>query len=133
MGMMNVNAETYSPIREARRILRLLTTEYELKLPQGVINDDEIQLTSEQETIYFPIPFKETETTAALKALEASLASQLARLRYGPTFSGKVQIKLEKVAGFLFSTYLATIDGFSKFDSEAKKRLKDTDLLQAQS
>ncbi len=41
-------------------------------------------------------------------------------------------IDLQRVACFLFSTYLATINGHDKFDPLAKKLIKDTDLLQAQ-
>ncbi|KAI9654485.1 MAG: hypothetical protein M1821_006575 [Bathelium mastoideum] len=83
-------------------------------------------------TPYFPCPLKETEAVSALKAVEGGLAAQIWRFRTGQT-SGKITVGLEKSTCFLFSAYIATLDGLSKGDPAVKAKLKDTDLLQAQS
>ena len=121
----------YVPTQEARRILDQLIRRHDLKL--GQIRFDNVTFTSQSEDIYFPIPFKETETSAALKAIEAGLVAELSRIRYDSTTLPKITIQLEKVACFMFATYIASIDGYRKLDPRAKTRLKDTDLLKAQS
>jgi hypothetical protein len=61
---------TYSPKAEAQRILDLrLQLRQEFQLPDGA--EDKVkgfEFTTEKDQVYFPIPFAETETTAALKA-----------------------------------------------------------------
>lgn len=73
---------------------------------------------------YFPIPFKETETTAALKALEASVAATLGDLKSGSDTKRLINIDLEKTTAFLFQAYLATVGGKGKLDDGVKKLLK---------
>jgi hypothetical protein len=131
MNGINGHIHKYVPTQEARRILEKITSSYDLKL--GNIRFDNVTFTSQSEDIYFPIPFKETETSAALKAIEAGLVAEFSRIRYGSSTAPKITIQLEKVACFMFATYIATIDGFRKLDPKAKMRLKDTDLLKAQS
>ncbi|KFY18622.1 hypothetical protein V491_04745 [Pseudogymnoascus sp. VKM F-3775] len=105
----------------------------ELNLPGGLESlAKNVEFTSERDMIYFPIPFKETETTAALKGVEALVASALADLKYGKQ-SRKIEIDLEQTTCFLFQTYLSTIDGMGKYDAGIKAKLKNTDLLEAQS
>ncbi|KAI4954470.1 hypothetical protein J4E91_002183 [Alternaria rosae] len=81
---------------------------------------------------YFPSPLKQTEAISALKAVEAGVASAIANLQDAQKPRG-IAVDLERATAFLFSTYLATVGGFDKSDPRAKKLLKDTDLLQAQS
>ncbi|KAH6875697.1 CoA-transferase family III domain-containing protein [Alternaria rosae] len=81
---------------------------------------------------YFPSPLKQTEAISALKAVEAGVASAIANLQDAQKPRG-IAVDLERATAFLFSTYLATVGGFDKSDLRAKKLLKDTDLLQAQS
>jgi hypothetical protein len=131
MNGANGHLPQYKPTQEAQRILDQLTSCHDVKLDNIKFNN--ITFTSQSEEIYFPIPFKETETSAALKAVEAGLVAELSRMRYGTATSPKITIQLEKVACFLFATYIASIDGYRKLDPKAKMRLKDTDLLKAQS
>lgn len=116
---------TYSPKVETKRIFNLL---YKLKdklnLP-GNLGElaETLEFTSEKDTIYFPIPFKETETTAALKGVEALVVTALANLKYQEQ-SRKIEISLEQTTCFLFQTYLSTIDGLGKYDTGIKAKLK---------
>ncbi|KLU93150.1 hypothetical protein MAPG_12088, partial [Magnaporthiopsis poae ATCC 64411] len=131
----------YSSTREARVILnRILST---VSLPpevEGIARA--ARFVSSRDLPYFPIPLKETELGAALKAIEGSLASALAKTRDGPppptalengSSSSKVTVSLERTTAFLFQTYLSSVGGMSKLDPDVKKILKDTDLLKAQS
>lgn len=128
---VNGHSQQYKATQEARRILDQIKSSHDLKLDD--IDFGNVTFTSQSEDIYFPIPFKETETSAALKAIEAGIITELSRIRYGTSTLPKITIQLEKVACFMFATYIASIDGYRKLDSKAKMRLKDTDLLQAQS
>ena len=83
-------------------------------------------------TPYFPCPLKETEAVSALKAVEGGLAAAIWKLRSGIR-PNRIIVDLEKATCFLFSAYIATIDGLHKGDPAVKGKLKDTDLLQAQS
>lgn len=83
-----------------------------------------VQFTSENiGTPDFPCPFKETEATGALKAVEAGVASAIAGLALGEKERSAV-VDLERASCFLFSTYLATVGGFDKANPEAKTLLK---------
>ncbi|KAH8669606.1 CoA-transferase family III domain-containing protein [Tricladium varicosporioides] len=127
-------APAYSPVFEARRIFQLLCGKGDLLgLPTRVQEiKDNIIIESQHDRIYFPIPFKETETAAALKAVEGAVASALADLKFGEK-DREVKVDLERATCFLFQAYLATVDGLGKLDKGVKAKLKDTDLLQAQS
>lgn len=92
-----------------------------------------VKFVSDYDHVYFPIPFKETETAAALKAVEGSVACLLADLRYGKQEERVLSVSLEKTTNFLFQAYLATVDGLGKLDPAIKTKLKDTDYLRAQS
>jgi hypothetical protein len=117
--------EVYSPKKEAARIFDLLCAlKEELSLPGDLeVLAKNVEFTSEKDMIYFPIPFKETETTAALKGIEALVASALANLKYGEQ-ARKIEINLEHTTCFLFQTYLSTIDGLGKYDAGIKAKLK---------
>jgi hypothetical protein len=119
---------TYSPKAEAQRILDLLLQlKQELQLPDGVEDKvKDFEFTTEKDQVYFPIPFKETETTAALKAVEALVASSIADLRFGKR-QRHIEVNLEQTTCFLFQTYLATIDGLGKYSPGVKSKLKGKD------
>ena len=74
-------------------------------------------------TPVFPCPFKETEATGALKAVEAGVASAIANLALGQQ-ERKATVDLERASCFLFSTYLATVGGYDKGNPKSKALLK---------
>ncbi|RMJ22229.1 CAIB BAIF family enzyme [Aspergillus sp. HF37] len=126
----------YSPVREAGRIFSLLCDQADrFDLPPGVAGGkDGVSFYSSHDEIYFPIPFKETETLAALKGVEGSVAAAIADLRYGKSRQKRnVKVNLERATAFGCQAYMAKVDGLSKLDPGVKSKLKDTDLLQAQS
>jgi len=126
---------TYSPLLEAQRILQYLCQQAGcLGLPESLQEvAAKVKFVTDYDHVYFPIPFKETETAAALKAVEGSLACLLADLRYGKQEDRVLSVSLEKTTNFLFQAYLATVDGLGKLDPAIKAKLKDTDYLRAQS
>jgi len=125
---------TYSPLLEAQRILQFLCQQSKtLGLPDSIQDIAlEVKFVSDYDQVYFPIPVKETETVAALKALEGSVACLLADLKDGKQ-KRALSVSLEKTTNFLFQAYLATVDGLGKLDPAIKAKLKDTDYLRAQS
>ncbi|KAE8152154.1 CoA-transferase family III domain-containing protein [Aspergillus avenaceus] len=124
----------YSPVQEAGRIFSFLCDQAErLSFPSEVVsNKDAVSFNSSHDQVYYPIPFKETETLAALKGVEGSVAAAIANLRYGAQ-KRSVKVNLERATAFGCQAYMAKVDGLSKLDPEVKKKLKDTDLLAAQS
>ncbi|KAI0007516.1 CoA-transferase family III [Xylariaceae sp. FL0662B] len=142
MASHNLEYSDYKPADEAEKILTSLYHRLsrakggENALPRVAMQDKHlVTFVDHNRRPYFPIPFKETETTAALKAIEGRMASTIADERY-PLKNDrkrKVKIDLEKTTAFLFQTYLTTVDGHGKLSPEAEKYLKDTDLKRAQS
>lgn len=122
---MTQHSTSYSPTREAGRIFKFLFDQAnQLNLPSATVKlKDRVNFSSSTDEIYFPIPFKETETMAALKAVEACVAAALADVRYGHQ-DRKIQISLEKATCFGFQAYLATLDGFGKLAPGVKSKLK---------
>jgi hypothetical protein len=74
---------------------------------------------------YFPSPLKQTEAISALKAIEAAIAASIADLKTTVP-ARRVNVDLERASAFLFSTYLATVDGMDKAHPKVKKHLKGT-------
>lgn len=107
--------------------------------PTTLIPDDARQLAqnvtfdgiSSPDQLELACPFKQCETITALKAVEASVANALGKLRYG--YDQKVHIDMGHATLFLLMAYVASVDGMTKLDPNVKSKLKDTDLLQAQS
>ncbi|KAF7552342.1 hypothetical protein G7Z17_g4378 [Cylindrodendrum hubeiense] len=133
---MTVNkTDSYSSLTETSRILKLLCDQVDsVSLPPAVHDlVPQVKFTATRDSPYFPIPFKETETGAALKAIEGGLACLLADLKDGETKKRKIVVDLEKTTAFLCQAYMATVGGLGKLDPSVKTLLKDTDLLQAQS
>lgn len=116
---------TYSPKAEARRIMDLLLQlKEELQLPEDVEDKvKNLEFTAQKDQVYFPIPVKETETAAALKAIEGLVAGSIADLRWGQR-ERHIEINLEQTTCFLFQTYLSTIDGLGKYSPGVKNKLK---------
>ncbi|PKS05382.1 hypothetical protein jhhlp_008757 [Lomentospora prolificans] len=131
------NNADYSSVQETKRLLQMICNRFsneELSLPKAVLeNLQNVVFTARRDLPYFPIPFKETETTAALKAVEGSVASCLVDLKAQAARKAAITVNLEKTTAFLFQTYLATVGGYGKLEPEAKAYIKDTDLLKAQS
>jgi hypothetical protein len=115
----------YSPVLEARRIFRLLCEQADnLGLPESISAiKGKVRIESDYDRVYFPIPFKETETAAALKAVEGAVACALAQLKFGEA-NFVVRVDLERASCFLFQAYLATVDGLGKLDKGVKTKLK---------
>lgn len=125
--MNGTSIHTYSSKKEALTILQYLCNQFDpISLPAGVASRAEyVQFVAERDQPYFPIPFKETETTAALKAIEASVASLLADTRQeGQVPERKIHVDLEKTTAFLFQAYLARVGGYGKLDKGVKSMLK---------
>ena len=129
----------YSSLEETRRTLALVLSL--VTLPESVdkIVRSQTTFTADHDLPYFPIPFKESETTSALKAIEAAFAVALHDLRDAALPDGQRQrprqivISHERTTAFLFQAYLAKVGAYGKLDAEVKQYLKDTDLLRAQS
>ncbi|KHO02121.1 CAIB/BAIF family enzyme [Metarhizium album ARSEF 1941] len=125
---MSSEDSSYSCIAETRRILDfLLSLPDRVSLPAEAIGKRaHVQLTGARDRPYFPIPFKETELSAALKAVEGCVASALADEKFGQQQGGRrIVVDQEKTTAFLFQALM----GGLAWASEAS----DTDLLQAQS
>ncbi|KJZ78204.1 hypothetical protein HIM_02242 [Hirsutella minnesotensis 3608] len=132
---MAANGSSYSSTAESSRVLDLLFTILnDNTLPaEARAKRENIEFKAAHNQPYFPIPFKETEVGAALKAIEGSIAAALADTKYGIEPSRTITVDHEKTTAFLFQAYLAKIGGLGKLDPAVKSLLKDTDLLQAQS
>lgn len=123
----HANGASYSPLLETNRIFSDLCAQSErLNLPPQVqANKDNVSFSSSHNEIYFPIPFKETETLAALKGIEGSVAGAIADLRFGQAAQPRgVQVSLEGATAFGCQAYMAKIDGLSKLDPNVRSKLK---------
>ncbi|KAF5000527.1 hypothetical protein FGRMN_1694 [Fusarium graminum] len=149
--MGSLKQQEYSSVEESKRIFEYLCGQFdEIAFPPAVKElKSSIKFTSSRDAPYFPIPFKETETAAALKAVEGAVACLLADSIEGKSQTRNINIDLEKTTAFLCQAYMAKVGGLGKLDPGVKARLKgeppsrfagtgslqdeDTDLLQAQS
>lgn len=126
--MGSIATTQYSSKAEARRILGTLLVEIDhVSLPPIVAStaSSHVDFTAERDAPYFPIPFKETETAAALKAIEGSVAASLADLKTDRQGRRRtVSVNLEKTTAFLCQAYLAKVGGLGKLDPEVKALLK---------
>lgn len=119
---------SYSPVKESERIFYLLCDQAEqLGLPSNFTEiKKNVVFKSDFDRVYFPIPFKETETASALKGIEGGVASALAELKTGRR-DRDIKVDLEKATSFLFQSYLATVGGLGKLDKGARAKLKSMD------
>lgn len=125
------STKEYSPTHEAERILSFLCKQSaDLHLPSAVAdNQNAVTFHSTTDTIYFPIPFKETETLAALKGVEGLVASEIANLRYGEKSRKRdVKVSLEAATYFGCQAYMAKVAGLGKLDPGVRSKLKGTYL-----
>lgn len=121
-----IQEKDYSPVREACHIFAfLLQQPFSLLLPpEALLKADAVEFYSAHNQVYFPIPFKETETLAALKGIEGLVAATIADLRYGLPEKWDVKVNLERATAFGFQAYMAKVDGLSKLDPAVKTKLK---------
>lgn len=118
---------SYSSIAESSSILDFLLPLFdEISLPSQAKNKrTNVQFTGTRDRPYFPIPFKETELSAALKAVEGCVASSLADERFGNETAGRrIVVDQEKTTAFLFQAYLARVGGLGKLDKNVRSFLK---------
>lgn len=118
----------YSSTAEAKEIFKLLCTSFDpISLPSLTEElSSSVQFTASRDLPYFPIPFKETETGAALKAIEACVACLICDLRTGKHVDRNIDINLEKTTAFLCQAYMAKAGGRGKLDADVKEFLKGT-------
>jgi len=131
-GSVSANGNTeehYSMLEETRKSLGVLLQLAKSQIPQEcrqLITDVQFH-TANTGSPYFPCPFKETEATSALKAVEAGIAVSIANLQYGEQ-NRKATVDLERASAFLFSAYLSTVGGMNKQHPKVKSLLKGTRL-----
>ncbi|KAA8904635.1 hypothetical protein TRICI_005441 [Trichomonascus ciferrii] len=128
---------TYSSIDTCKDIFnRLISDPSFLPLPKEALDlANKVRFSfgeSEEGKLFLPCPFKQAETISALKGVEGTVANAVGKARFGTTQN--VDIDMYHATFFLLMAYVASVDGYTKLDKEeVKKRLKDTDLFQAQS
>lgn len=129
---MSSNESPYRSTSESLRIFDLLLN----LINDGISLPSEVQskrsnviFTGDRDLPYFPIPFKETETTAALKAVEGCVATLLADIKYGTGESRRITVNHEKTTAFLFQAYLARIGGLGKLDKSVGQLLKGRQMI----
>ena len=126
---MPAAAAPYSSIAETERIFDTLLDSFNdngVSIPKAVAETkrQHVKFTGTFDKPYFPIPFKETETTAALKAIEGCIASLLEDTKDGKAVDRIITVDQEKTTAFLFQAYLARVGGLGKLDKEVRKLLK---------
>ena len=128
MGSLS-DLHSYSPVKETERIFGLLCDQAEqLSLPSSFADiKKNVIFKTDLDRVYFPIPFKETETASALKGVEGAVASALAELKTGRR-DREIKVDLEKATSFLFQSYLATVGGLGKQNEGVKEKLKGTEV-----
>lgn len=116
----------YSVIDGAELALDLLLTSVYGQLPDEIAGYTKDVLFSSTSpygaALHFPCPLKEQEAAAAIKALEGCTVAAIADLRYG-TKPRAIDVDMEKIACFLMSAYLTTIDGLGKGDVRVRDRI----------
>lgn len=74
------------------------------------------------EDVLFPCPLKQQDAVGAIKGLEALMASALAKLRFDQD-PAVISVDMMKVACFISSAYITTVDGYGKGKKEVKRFL----------
>lgn len=117
---------SYSVIDGADVALEALLQSVHGQLPDGIVNYAKDVLFSSPlpcgAALHFPCPLREQEATAAIKALEACIVAGIADLRYGVK-PRPINVDMEKIACFLMSAYLTTIDGLGKGDARVREKI----------
>jgi hypothetical protein len=128
-----VNKQAYSPRRETeeqlKKIIDDLSSDKSTSLPSNLFNHARrVKFSAVQDEIFFPCPFKQTETISVLKGLGAAFAASLADVQYGEQ-ERDIEITLERSARYLLGSYLFSIDGLTKLDENVKSKLKSMSFL----
>ncbi|GAP91136.2 putative caib baif family enzyme [Rosellinia necatrix] len=126
----------YSVCHNARRAMDILAQASQSELPaeffryiQDVVFDSG---SATGNSVCLPCPLRQQEACAALKALEGCAIAAIADLqRKEPR--REITVNLERVACFLMSAYITTLDGLDKSNTKISNRLPKTDLHDAQS
>jgi hypothetical protein len=122
----NTAFKKYSLVEEAHQIFSLLCDHsVELNIPAAAVKHKErvcFNLTHDQ--IYYPIPLQVTETLAALKGVEGTVAAALADTRFGPSQERKARVNLERATAFGFKSLVVKMDNMSRVCPEVKAKLK---------
>lgn len=123
---MGSNGASYSSNAESSSILDYLLTLFDdVSLPSETAKKRKnVNFTGARDLPYFPIPFKETELSAALKAVEGCVASLLADEKDGRKSDREIAVNQEKTTAFLFQAYLARVGGLGKLDKNVRSLLK---------
>lgn len=95
-------------------------------------NFNKVSFVNGSDDLVLPVKLREAEAIAALKGIEAAIAIEISNKRFGKSDEAAT-IDIQHSLMFLFSTYLSSVNGYTKLDPKAKTFLKDTDLNQAQS
>ena len=126
-----VTEPSYSVTAGAYAALAALVAACQAELPQAAFRQvRKVTFTSpssKHDSSVFPCPLKEHEAVAAVKALEACVASTIADVRFGQR-SRAITIDMRKVASFLMSSYITTVDGLTKADPKVTEKLIGADI-----
>lgn len=106
----------YTPSQAAGDALASLITIVGKEFPPGFLDiAAHIKFTAPLgDDTYFPSPHKEQEAVASIKALEGLAVSALANLRQQRRARRNIEVDMCKIACFLMSSYLCTINGMDK-------------------
>lgn len=122
--------DSYSLSREANRIFReVLLTDKRLQVPAKVValaEKTSIDAHDTIDTAFLPVPFKFTESSAALWALAATFGNAIVQERFGISQTARVNTDVASL--FLMSAVLATVDGKPLSDPDLASRYLKYDL-----
>jgi hypothetical protein len=117
---------SYSVSQHARNALETLLQASPSELPieffryvQGVVFDSQ---STTGDSVCLPCPLRQQEACAALKALEGCALAAIADLQRRER-RRQITVKLERVACFLLSAYITTLDGLDKSNPKISGRL----------
>ena len=120
------NTDTYSVKGGASKALKELFKACHEQLPKKIpVSIGDVTFTSSSgkgDVVLFPCPLKQQEAVGAIKGLEAIMASALAKHRYGKKPEA-ISVDMMKVACFISSAYITTVDGYTKAHEEVKEYL----------
>ena len=120
------NHKPYSVVSGASAALEDFVTKCGTEIPEGALeNASDVNYyssTDKGDVVLFPCPLKEQEAVAAIKGLESRMASAIAELRFEKA-AGDIHVDVMKVACFMASAYITTVDGLTKADENVKDKL----------
>ena len=124
-----MNGDSYDTVTAAKTTFKHLLQDQTIALSGELRNSaSKVKITGPGGEPAIPSPWKEAEAITALKALEASLAIALGRLRYPELGEQTAEIDSDHATAFLFMSYLSTLDGFGKWDKRVVPKLKRESL-----